>query len=156
MCCYAFKNKAAFIFCVLMVFAKGFAFPAESACLLDELVIDRGAGKTRVRIQAEVAERAEDRARGLMHRKFLAEDAGMLFVFERDQFLSFWMKNTVIPLSIAFISADGRILEIHDMKPESRELVNSSVPARYALEMNQGWFGKNGVVPGHRLIGFGK
>ncbi|MDL2321275.1 DUF192 domain-containing protein [Desulfosarcina sp. OttesenSCG-928-B08] len=128
-----------------------FTIQAESAPVYQDMEIDRGPEKSSVVIQVEVAITPEDRARGLMHRNVLAEDAGMLFVFEKDQILSFWMKDTQIPLSIAFIAADGRILEIRDMEPESRELILSSAPARYALEMNQGWFEKNGIVPGHRV-----
>jgi uncharacterized membrane protein (UPF0127 family) len=72
----------------------------------------------------------------------------MLFIYERDQILSFWMKNTLIPLSIAFISRDGRILEIRDMQPQSLATVKSSRSARYALEAPLGWFTRANIAPG--------
>jgi len=90
----------------------------------------------------------EERAQGLMFRKQLPDGQGMLFVFDRDQPLSFWMKNTVIPLSIAFIASDGRILEIKDMQPNDLSSVKSSRSARYALEVPQGWFGRVNVKAG--------
>ncbi|MDR0644024.1 MAG: DUF192 domain-containing protein [Treponema sp.] len=101
---------------------------------------------------AEVAETMEERQRGLMFRKELADGKGMLFVFERDQILSFWMKNTHIPLSIAFIGGDGRIVEIHDMEPMNLASVRSSRSCRYALEVPQGWFARAKVHIGDTLI----
>jgi uncharacterized membrane protein (UPF0127 family) len=103
-------------------------------------------------IRAEIARTGDERSAGLMGRKSLPDGEGMLFVFERDQILSFWMKNTLIPLSIAFISHEGRILEIHDMKPQDITSINSSRSARYALEVPQGWFARAGIVPGDRLL----
>jgi uncharacterized membrane protein (UPF0127 family) len=76
----------------------------------------------------------------------------MLFVFETDEALSFWMKNTYIPLSIAFIGSDGFIHEIRDMQPQILEPVQSLAPARYALEVPQGWFSRAGIAPGSRLV----
>jgi uncharacterized membrane protein (UPF0127 family) len=87
-----------------------------------------------------------------MNRKTLAEGRGMLFIFDRDQSLSFWMKNTLIPLSIAFISKDGRILEIRDMRPLDETPVRSSRSARYALEVPQGWFGRAGIKAGDTVM----
>ncbi|MDR3145262.1 MAG: DUF192 domain-containing protein, partial [Treponema sp.] len=81
-----------------------------------ELILETAAGAP-VRLQAELARTGEERARGLMHRKSLPDGEGMLFLFDRDQILSFWMKDTLIPLSIAFIGYDGRILEIRHMQP---------------------------------------
>jgi uncharacterized membrane protein (UPF0127 family) len=86
-----------------------------------------------------------------MYRKSLDDGKGMLFVFDRDESLSFWMKNTLIPLSIAFIASDGRILEIRDMEPESLTPVHSSRSVRYALEVPQGWFDRAGVKPEDRF-----
>ena len=97
---------------------------------------------------AEVAESDEERARGLMHRASLPDGEGMLFVFDRDQRLSFWMKDTVIPLSIAFVAADGRITEIRDMRPLDLAPVVSERSVRYALEVPRGWFGRAGVREG--------
>jgi uncharacterized membrane protein (UPF0127 family) len=102
-------------------------------------------------VLAEIARTDEQRERGLMWRQTLADGEGMLFVFERDRILSFWMKNTIIPLSIAYIAADGRILEIHDMAPRSLAAVSSARSARYALEVPQGWFTRKGIKAGDVL-----
>ena len=114
-----------------------------------EITIDTAGG--RVPIIAEIARTDAQREQGLMFRKELNDGNGMLFIFERDQILSFWMKNTFIPLSIAYISHDGRILEIYDMEPESLEPVRSSRSARYALEVPQNWFDRAGIRIGDRL-----
>ena len=99
-------------------------------------------------VKAEVARTQEERAQGLMHRKKLPDGEGMFFVYERDEVLSFWMKNTLIPLSIAFIASDGRIIEIKDMRPGDLNSVSSSRSVRYALEVPQGWFSRAGVQGG--------
>ena len=114
-----------------------------------QLVIESGGG--RIVIMAEVARTPSQREQGLMHRKDLKDGNGMIFVFERDEMLSFWMKNTLVPLSIAYIAHDGRILEIHDMRPGDLNPVRSSRSARYALEVPQGWFDRVGIRPGDRL-----
>jgi uncharacterized membrane protein (UPF0127 family) len=101
-----------------------------------------------VEITVEIARTDEERAQGLMFRKNLPDGQGMIFVFDRDQQLSFWMKNTVIPLSIAFIASDGRIIDIKDMQPNDLNSVVSSRSVRYALEVPQGWFGRVNVKPG--------
>jgi uncharacterized membrane protein (UPF0127 family) len=119
----------------------------ETSLKTREFLITR-AGLEPVTIQAELALTATQRSQGLMNRRSLADGRGMLFVFERDQILSFWMKNTLIPLSVAFIAADGRILEIRDMKPLDLTSISSSRSARYALEVPQGWFGRAGVRAG--------
>ncbi len=111
--------------------------------------IEIGAGETVLTV--EVAKTTEDRSRGLMYRKSLPENSGMLFVYDRDQNLSFWMKNTEIPLSIAFISRDGTIREIRHMQPFSEEPVVSEYAVRYALEVPQGTFERIGVGAGDRL-----
>jgi uncharacterized membrane protein (UPF0127 family) len=100
----------------------------------------------------EIARTNEQRSQGLMHRTKLDDGKGMLFVFDRDDIVSFWMKNTLIPLSIAFISSDGRIMEIRDMEPESLAPVHSSRSVRYALEVPQGWFSRVNLGVGDRLI----
>lgn len=100
------------------------------------------------KVTAEVVVSPEQRALGLMHRFSLKPDHGMLFVFERSEPLSFWMKNTFIPLSIAFIGADGRIVNIEDMKPQTEDAHWSKGPALYALEMRKGWFAERGIGPG--------
>ncbi len=102
---------------------------------------------------AEVARTPEQRAVGLMHRFSLKPDHGMLFVFERAEAQAFWMKNTYVPLSIAFIAADGRIVSIDDMKPQTEDSHYSNGPALYALEMRKGWFAERGIGPGATVEG---
>jgi hypothetical protein len=114
-----------------------------------ELAIEGVGG--RVIIMAELARTDAQRQQGLMHRKELKDGHGMLFIFERDEILSFWMKDTLIPLSIAYIAGDGRILEIYDMEPGNLNPVRSSRSARYALEVPQGWFERAELGPGDRL-----
>ena len=104
-------------------------------------------------IHAEVAQSQEQRAIGLMNRPTMPIGDGMLFVFEEAAPQCFWMKNTLLPLSIAFIDDDGRIVNIADMKPQSLDSHCSAKPVRYALEMNQGWFAKRGIKAGTRLRG---
>ena len=99
-------------------------------------------------LQAEIASTDLERNRGLMYRKSLADGHGMLFVFDYDQKVSFWMKNTVIPLSIAYIASDGTITQILDLVPRSEEARSSERSIRYALEVPQGWFAKVGVKEG--------
>jgi len=102
-------------------------------------------------IKAEVASDGPTRSRGLMMREKLAPNAGMLFVFQEKAGQCFWMKNTLIPLSIAFIDDDGSIVNIRDMQPHSEDSHCSTRPVRYALEMEQGWFAKRGLKAGDRL-----
>jgi uncharacterized membrane protein (UPF0127 family) len=103
-------------------------------------------------LHVEVAKTPAERERGLMYRKSMAENHGMLFIFPSDRHLSFWMKNTVIPLSIAYISQDGTIREIYHMKPRSLEAIRSDHSVRYALEVNEGEFARLGVKPGDRVV----
>ena len=105
------------------------------------------------RVTAEVASAPAARARGLMFRESLPPNHGMLFVFPREEVLGFWMRNTKLPLSIAYADAGGRIVRIADMQPLSEQSVSSLHPARYALEMRQGWFREHGVAEGDRLGG---
>jgi uncharacterized membrane protein (UPF0127 family) len=106
-----------------------------------------------VKVSAELAANREDRARGLMFREILPEDHGMLFLYPEEVPLTFWMKNTPLPLSIAFADAGGRILRIAEMEPHSEAPVYSGAPVRYALEMNRGWFERNGVFVGDAIRG---
>jgi len=99
-------------------------------------------------IWVEVAQTPEERARGLMGRKDLGKDEGMLFIFESEDYHGFWMKNTSIPLSIAFIDKEGRIVEITDMEPYSLESHLPPTPILYALEMRKGWFKTNRIKKG--------
>jgi len=116
-----------------------------------DLSIERAEGGP-VLIRAEIARTPDEQQRGLMFRKSLADGRGMLFVFDREQILSFWMRNTLIPLSIAYIRSDGSILEIKDMIPLDENTVSSSRSVRYALEAPQGWFDRAGVKAGDRLL----
>ncbi|WP_178843207.1 DUF192 domain-containing protein [uncultured Treponema sp.] len=109
------------------------------------------AGQKQVTVLAETAETAEQRNRGFMERKNIPDGTGMIFIFERDQILNFWMKNTPSPLSIAYIDSKGTIRDIFDMTPFSLSSVTSTVSVRYALEVPQGWFAKNGIKPGDRV-----
>lgn len=108
------------------------------------------------KLNLEVVESNEDRARGLMFRSALPQNQGMLFVFETEQPLTFWMKNTLLPLSIAYLDAKMKIVDIQDMNPEPamvRELRRypSAKPAKFALEVNQGWFKKHKIGLGTQL-----
>jgi uncharacterized membrane protein (UPF0127 family) len=107
-------------------------------------------------IQAEVASTFESRARGLMYRKSLPTDRGMLFVFPDVGPQCMWMKNTYVPLSVAFIDERGVILNIADMKPQTEDSHCAAAPARYVLEMNQGWFAAKGIKPGAPIAGIEK
>ena len=99
-------------------------------------------------IWVEVAKTPEERNQGLMGRKHLEKDEGMLFIFETEDYHSFWMKDTLIPLSIAFIDKDGRIVWIKDMKPLTLDSHVPPKPILYALEMNKGWFSSRGIKEG--------
>jgi uncharacterized membrane protein (UPF0127 family) len=109
-------------------------------------------------IQAEVASAPDERATGLMFRKDMAANAGMLFRFEQPAVHCFWMQNTLLPLSIAFLADDGSVVNVADMRPQTTDSHCAEKPVRYALEMNQGWFAKRGIKAGSRLQGepFGK
>ncbi len=100
----------------------------------------------------EVAQTDAQRERGLMHRRTLGSREGMLFVFEADQRLAFWMKDTRMPLSIAFLSSEGRILQIEDMEPLSQKAIRSRLSARYALELPRGAFAEVGAAEGDTVV----
>ena len=104
-------------------------------------------------IRVEVAGTEEDRRRGLMFRDTLAENRGMIFLYTRPETSAMWMKNTRIALAVAFIDASGRILNIAEMEPYSEEAHASSGPATYALEMNRGWFRRQGIKTGDLVEG---
>jgi uncharacterized protein len=113
------------------------------------VTLARADGQSR-QLQIEVAADESSRSRGLMFRPSMPEDAGMIFLFPEDTDGAFWMQNTLIPLSIAFIAADGRILEIQDMQPQTTDLHRPAQRYRSALEVNQGYFARSGVKPGDR------
>ena len=104
-------------------------------------------------INAELASTPEQREIGLMFRPAIAANDGMLFVFERPSKQCFWMKNTLIPLSIAFLGDDGSVVNLDDMKPQTLAEHCSAKPVRFVLEMNEGWFAKRGIKAGSRLRG---
>ena len=115
-----------------------------------DLVIEGSRG--RVVLRAEIARTPSEQSQGYMHRQVIKDGEGMLFYYESDRVLSFWMANTHVPLSIAFISSDGRIVEIYDMEPLNLSPVQSSRSVRHALEVPQGWFERAGIRVGDRVL----
>jgi hypothetical protein len=144
--------RAALLLAALLAWAStpsaGPEFKRGTVTLLD--------GARRVSLEVEVADTVATRARGLMYRTWLPEYAGMLFVFESAQRLAFWMKNTYIPLSIAFIDSRWRIVDIQDMDPPQPggeiPIYLSRHEAQYALEVNQGFFTRHGIGVGARVV----
>ncbi len=112
-----------------------------------DLTITRADGTT-IGVKAEIAQSEEERNHGFMERKNIPDGTGMLFIFDRDQILSFWMKNTPHPLSIAYLDSHGKIRNIYDMTPFSLTPIKSTVSVRYALEVPQGWFRENNINVG--------
>ncbi len=107
----------------------------------------------KIALNIEIADNAKSMTKGLMFRKSLERNNGMIFVFRREKKLRFWMKNTYLPLSIAYINRHGYINEILDMKPlDTSILYPSAQPAMYALEMNKGWFKENNITKGSKII----
>ena len=117
------------------------------------VTIDASGGE-KVEVRVEIADDDFEMSRGLMYRTALAEDRGMLFVYPDEEERSFWMRNTLIPLSIAFMDSEGRIVDIQDMKPLDDDPPHyvSAEPARYALEVNKGFFEERGVKVGDTAI----
>jgi uncharacterized membrane protein (UPF0127 family) len=116
--------------------------------------VDLSAGMHRIR--AEVADNMGARTTGLMHRKSMAQNAGMVFVFEANEAHCMWMKNTLIPLSVAFVDEAGTIINIAGRQPHSEQSHCAARPARYALEVNKGWFAQRGIKAGAKLRGLEK
>ena len=104
-------------------------------------------------IRAEVAADFASRGQGLMYRTAMPSNAGMLFIFDEATTHCMWMKNTLLPLSVAFIDERGAIINVEDMAPQTEDSHCASRPARYALEMNRGWFAARGLKPGSRISG---
>ncbi|MDM0103737.1 DUF192 domain-containing protein [Variovorax sp. J22R24] len=104
-------------------------------------------------IDAQVAQTPEQRQTGLMFRKEMPQAEGMIFVFEQPATQCFWMKNTLLPLTAAFVADDGRIVNLVDMKPLSEDSHCSKEPVRFVLEMNQGWFARKSIKEGSKLGG---
>ncbi|AXS79247.1 DUF192 domain-containing protein [Dechloromonas sp. HYN0024] len=108
------------------------------------------------RIEAEVAANDQNRQIGLMKRQSMPVQRGMLFVFNHENTHCMWMRNTLLPLSVAFMDAEGKIINIEDMQPQTEDNHCARRPARYALEMNIGWFAQRGLKPGIKLGGLDK
>ena len=104
-------------------------------------------------IDTQVAATPEQRSTGLMFRRQMPQAEGMLFIFDQPGQQCFWMKNTLLPLSTAFVADDGTIVNLADMKPQTTDSHCSEKSVRYVLEMNQGWFAQKGIKPGSKLRG---
>ena len=104
-------------------------------------------------VHAEIANTPQSRERGLMQREHLCAGCGMLFVFEKAGRYNFWMKDTPLPLSIAFIAANGAIINVAEMQANTTDSHSAKGDALYALEMPSGWFARNGITPGHKVRG---
>ena len=134
--------------CLLAGLALTLGTPAASAQLPEIPLVVAGH-----KLTVEVAATDETRMQGLMHRRILPENRGMLFVFRETEQHAMWMVNTYIPLSVAFLDERGLVLNIADMRPHTRDTHAAAKPAKYALEVNQGWFAKRGIKPGSRIEG---
>jgi uncharacterized membrane protein (UPF0127 family) len=130
------------------------AVAAASGALAQMAALQLSAGM--YLIHAEVANTFDTRATGLMFRKSLAANEGMLFVFPEIESHCMWMKNTLVPLSVAFIDAAGRIVSISDMQPQTETSHCAARPAKYALEMSRGWFAAKGLKAGIQIRGLEK
>lgn len=133
----------------LIVFALSAVVQAAS---LPVIRLTAGAGS----LDVEVASNKSQRAQGLMNRASMPESHGMLFVYPAPAYFCMWMKNTKIPLSVAFIDAQGQVINIEDMAPQTETNHCTKRNATYALEANRGWFAKHGVVAGSQIIGLEK
>ncbi|WP_374681380.1 DUF192 domain-containing protein [Accumulibacter sp.] len=137
--------------CFLIALASLLASPPVPAQLAR---IELSAGIHR--IEAEVAADQANRAQGLMNRRSMPANHGMLFVFTQAARHCMWMRNTLLPLSVAFLDDEGRILNIEKMQPQSEDNHCAAADARYALEMNLDWFASKGIKPGARIAGIDK
>jgi uncharacterized membrane protein (UPF0127 family) len=142
-------SRTVFAVLLLAVFSSCSSAEEGESFERREITIESRAGT--INLLVELAVTTAQHRQGLMHREVLNDGEGMLFIFDRDQILSFWMKNTLIPLSIAYIASDGRIIEIHDLEPGNLNPVRSSRSARHALEVPQNWFERVGIAPGDRV-----
>lgn len=130
---------------------SGGAVVAQEGPQLDLQRVELTAGMHR--IDAQVAMTPQQRQTGLMYRKEMPQHEGMLFVFEQPAPQCFWMKNTLLPLTAAFVDDDGTVVNLADMKPQTLDSHCSAKPVRYVLEMNQGWFAQKGIKAGAKLSG---
>lgn len=131
-----------------------FGLAASLAALAEMPRLELSAGF--YRIEAEVAATLPERMQGLMQRRSMGANQGMLFVFPQAQRHCMWMKNTPLPLSVAFLDETGRVINIRDMQPYTEQSHCADAPARFALEMHQGWFAARGIGPGMRIGGLGR
>lgn len=138
-----------FVRCSLVAAALALAVPAAADTQLPEVALTVNGHK----LAAEVAHTGSTRSQGLMHRRILPEDRGMLFVFDNVAIHAMWMMNTYIALSVAFLDEHGVIINIEDMKPHTQNSHPAAKPAQYALEVNLGWFHKRGIKPGMKIEG---
>ena len=136
-------------FFISALLASSIALAAPTVVELPTTTLTIGKQK----VVAEVATTPEQQTTGLMYRFSLKPDHGMIFVFDRAEPRSFWMKNTYVPLSIAFIDSDGRIVNLADMAPQDERTHWSSGPAQFALEMRKGWFVDHGIAAGDKIEG---
>ncbi len=132
--------RAAFLLCLTL---------APSPVWAEEVTLKIG----KQAVRAEIADTPQSREHGLMQRGHLCANCGMLFVFEKTGRYIFWMKDTPLPLSIAFIASDGAITNIAEMRPNTTDHHSANGDVLYALEMNSGWFARNGIKPGDRVLG---
>ena len=144
---FAVRCCALLVCALLLGSACGERPPVAASSQLPQVRIRVGNTDARVEIAATPAVRK----RGLMYREELGADDGMLFIFPDERLRAFWMRNTRIPLSIAYADSGGRIVQIADMEPFSEGSVPSGSPARYALEMNRAWFARHGVRVGDTI-----
>ena len=136
-------------FKLILIVAAMLSFAAGAHAELPEIGLSINGHK----LAAEVARTEATRMEGLMHRRVLPENRGMLFVFRETALHAMWMMNTNVPLSVAFLDTKGVIINIEDMEPQTQDTHPAARPAKYALEMNKGWFAKRGIKPGARLEG---
>ncbi|NJD89839.1 MAG: DUF192 domain-containing protein [Betaproteobacteria bacterium] len=136
----------------LAAFALAFAFAAP-AHAVSKFIPVKVAGHA---LRVEVAATVEQRMQGLMFRTKLGADDGMLFVFDEPGYHSMWMKNTPLPLSVAFVDGEGRILNILDMEPQTLDSHYAAGPARFAIETHKGWFARRGIKAGDKVTGLPK
>ena len=135
---------------IIILISATFLFARAKKLPVKNISISKSDG-TIVNVSSEIAKTESERNHGFMERKKIPDGTGMIFIFEKDQILSFWMKNTPHPLSIAYIDSNGKIRDIFDMTPFSLSPVISTVSVRYALEVPQGWYKKNGITPGDTI-----
>jgi uncharacterized membrane protein (UPF0127 family) len=150
-----FSSAARALFLGILLAAATFTSPAQTQAQPELPITKLSIGGKSIR--AEIADEEHERAAGLMFRKELADDAGMLFIMPQTGPVAFWMRNTEVPLTIAYIGPNGAIMELHDLEPFNERPVPSSFPhIAYALEMPRGWFTKNNIWPGERVVGLPK